>query len=225
MVDRSGSTGWAIASHSRVRTCSSTECGASAAVNRRRPGRGDGPASAAAPDQHGQPARQRDRRGRAPARLPRSRRVPLRAPRTGVAPGEPRCTPIGRGRPVSAPHRAHRHRDRRPRRVVARPVVGRAARRGGLGARGARHEGAHGRGRRRDRDPRAGGIPPGGRPRLRGGRRRGGGERLRLSWLCEKHPESIRTDFCVNEGGGDRIVVGSGRSGLVSSTCAPPRRR
>jgi acetylornithine deacetylase/succinyl-diaminopimelate desuccinylase-like protein len=28
-----------------------------------------------------------------------------------------------------------------------------------------------------------------------------------LSWLCHAHPEAVRTDFCVNEGGGDRAVV------------------
>ena len=34
------------------------------------------------------------------------------------------------------------------------------------------------------------------------------GNNYGFSWLCEEHPEAIRTDFCVNEGGGDRIVVG-----------------
>lgn len=29
-----------------------------------------------------------------------------------------------------------------------------------------------------------------------------------LSWLCEAHPEAVRAEYCVNEGGGDRIVVG-----------------
>jgi len=29
-----------------------------------------------------------------------------------------------------------------------------------------------------------------------------------LSWLCRAHPEAVRTDYCVNEGGGDRVVVG-----------------
>jgi acetylornithine deacetylase/succinyl-diaminopimelate desuccinylase-like protein len=28
-----------------------------------------------------------------------------------------------------------------------------------------------------------------------------------LSWLCRAHPDAVRTDFCVNEGGGDRAVV------------------
>jgi acetylornithine deacetylase/succinyl-diaminopimelate desuccinylase-like protein len=29
-----------------------------------------------------------------------------------------------------------------------------------------------------------------------------------LSWLCEEHPEAVRAEYCVNEGGGDRVVVG-----------------
>ena len=28
-----------------------------------------------------------------------------------------------------------------------------------------------------------------------------------LSWLCREHPEAVRTDYCINEGGGDRVVV------------------
>ena len=28
-----------------------------------------------------------------------------------------------------------------------------------------------------------------------------------LSWLCREHPDAVRTNFCVNEGGGDRVVV------------------
>jgi acetylornithine deacetylase/succinyl-diaminopimelate desuccinylase-like protein len=35
-------------------------------------------------------------------------------------------------------------------------------------------------------------------------------------WLCEAHPDAIRCDFCVNEGGGDRIAVG----GDVFYVCA-----
>jgi acetylornithine deacetylase/succinyl-diaminopimelate desuccinylase-like protein len=34
-----------------------------------------------------------------------------------------------------------------------------------------------------------------------------------FTWLCEAHPDAIRTDYCLNEGGGDRIVVGNPRSG------------
>ncbi|HXV33122.1 MAG TPA: M20/M25/M40 family metallo-hydrolase [Gaiellaceae bacterium] len=29
-----------------------------------------------------------------------------------------------------------------------------------------------------------------------------------LSWLVRAHPEAVRTDFCVNEGGGERVVLG-----------------
>ena len=29
-----------------------------------------------------------------------------------------------------------------------------------------------------------------------------------LSWLVREHPEAIRAEYCVNEGGGDRILVG-----------------
>jgi len=28
-----------------------------------------------------------------------------------------------------------------------------------------------------------------------------------LSWLCREHPEAVRAEYCVNEGGGDRAVV------------------
>jgi acetylornithine deacetylase/succinyl-diaminopimelate desuccinylase-like protein len=33
------------------------------------------------------------------------------------------------------------------------------------------------------------------------------GEDFGLAWLCREHPEAVRADYCVNEGGGDRIVV------------------
>ena len=29
-----------------------------------------------------------------------------------------------------------------------------------------------------------------------------------LSWLCRAHPEAVRTDYCVNEGGGERVQLG-----------------
>src|SRR5262245_27532311 len=28
-----------------------------------------------------------------------------------------------------------------------------------------------------------------------------------LAWLCEEHPDAVRAEYCVNEGGGDRVVV------------------
>jgi len=34
------------------------------------------------------------------------------------------------------------------------------------------------------------------------------GEDYGLSWLCKAHPETVRATYCVNEGGGDRIVLG-----------------
>jgi acetylornithine deacetylase/succinyl-diaminopimelate desuccinylase-like protein len=36
-------------------------------------------------------------------------------------------------------------------------------------------------------------------------------------WLCEAHPDAIRCDYCVNEGGGDRIEL-NGRAFYVCST-------
>jgi len=32
-----------------------------------------------------------------------------------------------------------------------------------------------------------------------------------LEWLCEAHPEAVRCDFAINEGGGDRIELDDGR--------------
>ena len=29
-----------------------------------------------------------------------------------------------------------------------------------------------------------------------------------LQWLCQAHPEVVRAEYCVNEGGGDRLVLG-----------------
>jgi acetylornithine deacetylase/succinyl-diaminopimelate desuccinylase-like protein len=33
------------------------------------------------------------------------------------------------------------------------------------------------------------------------------GDGYGLSWLCDAHPEAVRADYCLNEGGGDRLVV------------------
>lgn len=33
------------------------------------------------------------------------------------------------------------------------------------------------------------------------------GEDFGLSWLCRDHPDAVRADYCVNEGGGDRVLV------------------
>ena len=32
-----------------------------------------------------------------------------------------------------------------------------------------------------------------------------------LEWLCEAHPEAVRCDFAINEGGGDRVELEDGR--------------
>ena len=42
------------------------------------------------------------------------------------------------------------------------------------------------------------------------------GEQFGLAWLCEEHPEAIRADYSVNEGGGDRVELG----GRVLYLCA-----
>ncbi len=33
------------------------------------------------------------------------------------------------------------------------------------------------------------------------------GQDYGLSWLCREHPDAVRTDYCVNEGGGDWVLV------------------
>jgi acetylornithine deacetylase/succinyl-diaminopimelate desuccinylase-like protein len=42
-----------------------------------------------------------------------------------------------------------------------------------------------------------------------------------LSWLCRAHPDAIRAEYCVNEGGGDRATVG-GRTLIL---CAVAEKR
>jgi acetylornithine deacetylase/succinyl-diaminopimelate desuccinylase-like protein len=44
----------------------------------------------------------------------------------------------------------------------------------------------------------------------------GEGEVVGLPWLCEEHPEAVRCDYAVNEGAGDRVVIG----GKVFYLCA-----
>src|SRR4029079_16566787 len=34
------------------------------------------------------------------------------------------------------------------------------------------------------------------------------GDDFGLSWLCKEHPDAIRCDYAVNEGGGDRVELG-----------------
>ena len=42
------------------------------------------------------------------------------------------------------------------------------------------------------------------------------GEDFGLSWLCRAHPDAVCVDYCINEGGGDRVEV----NGLVLYMCA-----
>jgi acetylornithine deacetylase/succinyl-diaminopimelate desuccinylase-like protein len=37
------------------------------------------------------------------------------------------------------------------------------------------------------------------------------GDGFGLQWLCEAHPDAVRCDFAINEGGGDRIELKDGR--------------
>jgi acetylornithine deacetylase/succinyl-diaminopimelate desuccinylase-like protein len=42
-----------------------------------------------------------------------------------------------------------------------------------------------------------------------------------LEWLCEAHPEAVRCDYAVNEGGGDRVEIG----GRVLYLCSTAEKR
>jgi acetylornithine deacetylase/succinyl-diaminopimelate desuccinylase-like protein len=43
------------------------------------------------------------------------------------------------------------------------------------------------------------------------------GEDFGLSWLCREHPDTVAAEYCVNEGGGDRIAL-DGRALYLCST-------
>jgi acetylornithine deacetylase/succinyl-diaminopimelate desuccinylase-like protein len=43
------------------------------------------------------------------------------------------------------------------------------------------------------------------------------GEDFGLSWLCREHPDAVRADYCINEGGGDRVEL-DGRTVYLCST-------
>ena len=43
------------------------------------------------------------------------------------------------------------------------------------------------------------------------------GEDYGLSWLCREQPDAVRADFCINEGGGDRLEV-EGRALYMCAT-------
>jgi acetylornithine deacetylase/succinyl-diaminopimelate desuccinylase-like protein len=43
------------------------------------------------------------------------------------------------------------------------------------------------------------------------------GDGFGLQWLVEEHPDAVRAEYCINEGGGDRLVL-DGRAFYVCST-------
>jgi acetylornithine deacetylase/succinyl-diaminopimelate desuccinylase-like protein len=43
------------------------------------------------------------------------------------------------------------------------------------------------------------------------------GENFGLSWLCEHHADAVRCDYAVNEGGGDRLVLGDATYYVVTT--------
>ena len=43
------------------------------------------------------------------------------------------------------------------------------------------------------------------------------GDGFGLDWLCEAHPDAVRCDFAINEGGGDRIVLADGTPVYVAT--------
>ncbi|HLY86783.1 MAG TPA: M20/M25/M40 family metallo-hydrolase [Gaiellaceae bacterium] len=45
------------------------------------------------------------------------------------------------------------------------------------------------------------------------------GDDFGLSWLCREHPDSVRCDFAINEGGGERLVLADG-SAIYEATAA-----
>ena len=45
------------------------------------------------------------------------------------------------------------------------------------------------------------------------------GDDFGLSWLCREHPDAVRCDFAVNEGGGDRLVLTDGTA-IYEATAA-----
>ena len=131
--------------------------------------------------------------------------------------------PRPRRRAAAAAALAHRHGARRPGRVAGRPVVGRAARRRGLGPRRARHEGP-GRGAARWPSPRsrARASEPAGDLIFAAAADEEVGEATSASpWLCREHPE--RGARRVLRQRGRRRPGRDRRPGR--STSARPRRR
>jgi acetylornithine deacetylase/succinyl-diaminopimelate desuccinylase-like protein len=54
------------------------------------------------------------------------------------------------------------------------------------------------------------------------------GKSFGLQWLCEEHPDAVRVDYALNEGGGERVVLGGNTYYLCASAekmSAPLRLR
>ena len=45
------------------------------------------------------------------------------------------------------------------------------------------------------------------------------GDDFGLSWLCREHPDAVRCDYAINEGGGDRLVLADGTA-IYEATAA-----
>ena len=162
------------------------------------------------PPRHDESARQRDPRRRAAARLPRGRGRRVRALRARAGAGEPgRAHSRSRRRPVACAALAHRRRAGRSAAsgqhepFAADLVDGEVWGRGALDMKGEvaasavalatlAREGWRGSGdlifvAAADEEV---------------------GDGFGLQWLVDEHPDAVRADFSVNEGGGDRVELG-----------------
>ena len=212
---RSASCCWSPAPRWSSRRSRSVDGPIADADGRRRSPAGDDRAAAAAdPLRHGQPARQRARGAGVPARRARRGGLRLRAARRRDGAPEPPRAPARRARTVRRSATSATSTPCSPRRGVdARPLVRGRRRRLPVGPRRARHE-VPGRGRGRSPPPRS--------------RARAGGRRAASCWSCawstrrpaarfgaqfitEKHPDKVRCDYLLNEGGGGVFEYGGTR--------------
>ena len=156
---------------------------------------------------HGQPARERDAGRRAPPRVPRGRGSRVRALRARCRSGRTSSRGFrAAAAPTLAAPLAHGHGARRSRRS-GRSTRGRASSATGddLGPRRARHEepGRGGAVAIATLAPR--GLRAGRRPDLRRPRPTRRSARTSASpGSARNHPDAVRAEYCVNEGGGDR---------------------
>ena len=87
-------------------------------------------------------------------------------------------------------------------------MVGRSRRRRGVGPRGARHEGPGGCERGRVRVALREGFRPAGDLVFAATADEEVGDGFGLEWLVREHPELVRVDYAINEGGGERVELG-----------------